>query len=92
MTLFGQGDRKVEGQKIGREEKSGERRGRGDKRDFSFPSCCLIMDEKWGNRKLFYFVENKNKMTENLASKNLQLYSYQIKQKKQIIFLLKKYV
>ena len=67
-------DRKVKGQKIGREEKRGG--GGGDKIDFNFPLCCLIRGEKWGNRKLFYFVKKKNKMTEYLAGKNLQLYSY----------------
>ena len=72
----------MKGQKIGKEEKRGERGGGGgDKRDFNFPSCCLIRGEKWGNRKPFYFVKKKNKMTENLAGKNLQLYSYYIKQK-----------
>ena len=37
-----------------------DRKCREDRKDFSFPHLCLVgRMEKWMNKKLFYFVENK---------------------------------
>ena len=66
----------------------GKLEGKNDRRmkRFNFSCVCLVRGEKWEDGKLFWLVENKNKMMKNIVCTNLLLCPYSIKH--YILFLL----
>ena len=57
-------------------------------KDFSFSSWHLVGVEKRRNWKLFCLVEKKNEKIKNVVYINLLLYSYLIKKKNKIIWMM----